>query len=603
MSAQKRIKLVSSQSKVSHAEALAIQESKTCMEMENSAVLAAQVRARAEAQARAIAEGKLRHENELLVLIEERKSSDLKLVDKLNTRTNQEKALLAINLEKLNLENNLSLALEKRISTEKQAIAEINARIIEEKKSSESFEKTTLLEREAASIAREKLKQNEQISAALNEKNKNDKIALSLLEAKSIAEMSRTEGTNKLIEERKKSILLTQQLEKEEQELFQLESSAKRLIEEKIENVNRLKLAAQQRVEEEMLAAQGIQFQLKAEEEAIAKAKKHAEISEKAIQAAALCTAQEQKLTQRAEQELKNNEIATHEFDQKLILINERIQIAEKLAKLRISERMHEDKKLQEESKVANVIKERIATEKSAIHALNKKLSLESDLRQVAALQIKIENDAIAAISLRMETEQKSIDTDNIRITQETTKTEILAAQIKVDEEIILEEKKKEQISMIALRSSKFRAKAEAKAAQAESELHQAHKYATQLAQSRFDTAQNLQQFIDERIQDEQFYLELERRKCEVEMLERNLAKDRREAKQRYLTEIESRIAAEKQAALVTSQRQIAEQLLRQTALDKWKMEKDVIQSLKPFESNMSLQYQANNPVIQSGVN
>ena len=65
-------------------------------------------------------------------------------------------------------------------------------------------------------------------------------------------------------------------------------------------------------------------------------------------------------------------------------------------------------------------------------------------------------------------------------------------------------------------------------------------------------------------------------------MTERNMARDRVLTKQNFLNEVEARIAAEKQAALVTNQRQIAEQLLRQAALAKWKSEKQTVMALKP---------------------
>ena len=62
MSAQKKIRLVSSQGNEFGAETLAIHETRGRIEAENAAELAVHVRARAEAHARAIAEGKLRNE-------------------------------------------------------------------------------------------------------------------------------------------------------------------------------------------------------------------------------------------------------------------------------------------------------------------------------------------------------------------------------------------------------------------------------------------------------------------------------------------------------------------------------------------------------------
>jgi hypothetical protein len=125
--------------------------------------------------------------------------------------------------------------------------------------------------------------------------------------------------------------------------------------------------------------------------------------------------------------------------------------------------------------------------------------------------------------------------------------------------------------------------------AQSESDLLHAHRYANQLALQRAEAAKNLQNYIDERIQDEQFYLELEQKKCESEIVERDLAKERVMAKKRYLTEVESRITAEKQAALVSNQRQIAEQLLRQAALATWQNEKQLVKSIKPAAYQVSM--------------
>ena len=200
----------------------------------------------------------------------------------------------------------------------------------------------------------------------------------------------------------------------------------------------------------------------------------------------------------------------------------------------------------------------------------------------VAQNLLKVENEAIAEISLRMEIEQKTIDADNIRIAQEVAVKEIVAAKLAITEDMIAAAKLKEEAAVNSLRVAKLRAEAEAEAAQAESDLVQAHIYASQLASQRVITAQNLQKCIAERIRDEAFYLELDKKIYEAEMTERNMARDRVLTKQNFLNEVEARIAAEKQAALVTNQRQIAEQLLRQAALAKWKSEKQAVMALKP---------------------
>jgi hypothetical protein len=127
---------------------------------------------------------------------------------------------------------------------------------------------------------------------------------------------------------------------------------------------------------------------------------------------------------------------------------------------------------------------------------------------------------------------------------------------------------------------AKVRAESEAKAAQTESDLLQAHTKANQLAQQRIVTAQNLKLYVEERVQDELSLLELERKNCDAQQGERNVANARRVAEQQLLEEVEKRIYAENQARVSANQRIIAEQLVCQTALDKWKGDKQSVRML-----------------------
>ena len=68
--------------------------------------------------------------------------------------------------------------------------------------------------------------------------------------------------------------------------MLQLEVQAKHVAQGRIDSVRELKVAAQQRVDVELLAASGIEIQLKAEKKAIAAASRHTEIAAVAKQAA-----------------------------------------------------------------------------------------------------------------------------------------------------------------------------------------------------------------------------------------------------------------------------------------------------------------------------
>ena len=741
MSVQNKIRLVSSQSNKSGAETLAINEAYARVEAENSAALAAEARARAEAHARAIAEGRLRQENELLAMIEARKLADLKLVHDVHERLAMEGQLMASAHEKLRLEASLIKAAQFRLSAEKTAKLDHETRIREEQISREQCEKTSALDREASALEQEIFMQKERIENALKERNIFDKEALALLEGKLIAETARADGARSLAQERAEAIAILKQVEIEESELLECEQQAKLIAQGRINAIKELKFFAQKKVDVEILAARGIEIQLQAEEEAVMVANKHAEISAVASLAADTRATQDKIYTQQTMQQLEADTLAISEFDQKLELINQRIIGAEQYANLRVAECLIEEEKFELEHAVMTASRERIATEAMIVEEINSKLTLEENFRSISQLQLKVENEAVVAISLRIEIEQKKIDADNTRIAQEATVTEIVAAELavaedmfaaatlkeeaavnslrvaklraeaeaeavqaesdlvqahihasklanqrvivaqnllKVENEAIAEislrmeieqkaidadniriaqeaaikeivaaklvvtedmiaaAKLKEEAAVNSLRVAKLRAEAEAEAAQAESDLVQSHIYASQLASQRVITAQNLQKCIaeriqdetlreenlladaeaeaaqtesdllqahiyasqlvsqrviaaqnlqkciDERIQDEAFYLELDKKIYEAEMTERNMARDRVLRKQNFLNEVEARIAAEKQAALVTNQRQIAEQLLRQAALAKWKSEKQTVMALKP---------------------
>lgn len=404
--------------------------------------------------------------------------------------------------------------------------------------------------------------------------------------------------------QREEAIRLLNQAESEEKELLMLENQAKQIALGRIESVRDLKIVAQQRVDVEMLAAQGIEIQLKAEKEALDAENSRVEIVALATQAANTRAAQDNQYAEQAAQSLQADQIAAQEFDHKLALINNRIELSEQRARLLIEECLAEESKLALDTAVMKADRERVEAEKMAMEALNKRLILDAELTQAASLRLQTENQAISEISLRMETELKAIEADNARIVLEVAAREILEAQLLTTEEVVAKAKVKEEIEIRSLRMSKLRADSEAQAAQAESEVLQAHDYANQLAQERIVTAQNLQQYIDERVRDELFYLELEQKKCAAEMLERDSAKARMEAEQRYLEEVEKRISAEIKATLVTNQRQIAEQLVQYAALDKWKTEKQTVLSLNTktdFNPGVAALLMENNSVGQIG--
>jgi len=426
------------------------------------------------------------------------------------------------------------------------------------------------------------VRQEEQIAKAIEEKIKIDNEALALLNGKLIAEVARAEGAQRVLREHEKAVLLLKQAEENECELLLLETQAKEVATAKLETIVELKIVAQQRVEAELMAARGIEIQLKAEKDATAAAVAQAEIAEYARQAAKTREAQDKQYSLKEEEQLKADQSAVQGFDHKLELINERIKIARQQAQLILDGCLVEEKKLQLENAVLLAERERVSIEQRATDALEKRLALQMELTQTATLRLQTENRAISEISLRMETELKAIEADNARIILEVAAREIIEAQLIVTEKIVSAAKMKEENEVRGLRMAKLRAEAEARAAQAESDAFQAHTYANQLALQRLEVAENLQIFIDERVKDEKFYLELGLKKCDAEKREGNLAKVRLEAEKNYLNEVEMRISAESQAVLVTNQRQIAEQLLRLAALDKWSLEKQTVLGLKP---------------------
>ena len=582
MAAQKKIRLVSSQSDELRSEMFAIQEARARVEAENSLELAVHVRARAEAQARAIAEGKLRQENDLLALIEIRKSADLKLVKEVQENLAIETRLKAETNEKLQLEANLKIEIQNKLIAAEQAKLDLRSRVADEMNARDINKKAATLDREAASLAQEKARFDEEITRVLAEKISSDKEALSLLEGKLIAETARAEGARRLVQDRAGTLSLLKQAELEEIELSQCEIQTKKIAQDRIVSVENLKIVAQQRVEVELLAARGIEIQLKAEQDAVDAANKHTEQAKLAKQAADARSILENEHSIKAAQQLAVDELIAKEIDIKLDLINQRIQIAEQQVKLLVETRQAEENKLELENAVLITRHERIEKEQKAIEVFNEKLLIEEKLCKLAQLKIQAENDAIDTISQRMEAEQQAIDADNARFELEARAKEIFVAQLKVTEEIVVAAKLKEECEISVLRMSKFRAEAETQAAQAESDLIQAHKYANKLALKREVAARDLKVIVDERVLDEQFYLELDHKIFQAEVNEHNLTKDRVQAKQRYLAEVEARISAEKQAALVSSQRQIAEQLLRQSALEKSNKEKQILMALKP---------------------
>ncbi len=580
MSVQKRIRLVSSQGDEFPAEAIAMQEARGRIEAENAVELAGHARARAEAQARAIAERKLCQENDLLALIEARSKAELQLLNEVNIRCELEKELITAANEKKQLEISLVEVVKQKLNTEKQLKIDLEKSRHEELQAQAEFIKNATLKCEAATLAQEKSIQEEKIFNVIQDKIDTDKKALSLLEGKLIAEIARAEGAKRVLQQRQETLTLLLQAELEEKELMLFESQAKNIAQGKIESVRELKITVQKRVEVELLAALGIEMQLHAEEEALSAASSHVEISALAKQAAEGKFKKENEYAQQAERNLIADQIAEQELDHKLQLINERIKLAEKNAGLLLAERLAEEQKLALDNAVFIAEAERIEIEKEAVDALNKRLLLQDNLTILAQQHLQAENCAIEEISMRMETELKAIDSDNARISLEAGAREIMEAQLRVTEEIVSAAKKRGENEVIALRMAKLRAESEAQAAQAESDLMQAHTYANKLANQRKVAAQNLQKFIDERVQDEQFYLELEQRKCDAEVRECSLAKSRVEAGQRCLNEIEARIAVEKQAELISNQRQIAEQLMRQLAQAKWKSEKQAVLDL-----------------------
>ncbi len=580
MIVQKKIRLVSSQTDKFSAEAIAMQEARGRIEAENAVELAVHVRARAEAQARAIAERKLRQENNLLASIEATSKAEWQLVNEVNIRLELEKELIAAANEKRQLESSLMQAVKQKLHTENQLKFDFEKRRNEELLAQEQHINTATLEREAAALAQERAIQEEKISHVIQDKIDTDKEALSLLEGRLIAEIARAEGAKRVLQQRQDALTLLHQAELEEKELMLLESQVKNIAQGRIESVRELKIAAQKRVEVELLAARGIEIQLHAEEEALSAASSQAEISALAKQAADARLKKENEYAKQAERNLISDKIAEQKIDKKLQLINQRIKLAEQNVGLMLAECLAEEQNLALEKSVFIAEKERIKIEKEAVNALSKRLILQENLSVLAKKRLQTENCAIAEISMRMEVELKAIDSDNARIVLEAGAREIMEAQLRVTEEIVTTAKKREVNEVLALRKAKSLAESEAQAAQAESDLMHAYTYASKLANLRSVAAQNLQKLIDERVRDEEFYLELEQKKCDAKMREGLLAKTRVEAEQRCLNEIEARITAEKQAELITNQRQIAEQLMRKLAQDKWKIEKKAVLDL-----------------------
>lgn len=577
MSVQKKIRLVSTNDEELGNESEAIQEALGRIEAENALELATHARARAEALARAIAEGKLRHENELLALLDVKSRTDLLLLNEVQIRIELEREYIVATNEKAQLETSLINETKDKIHAANHEKSQFEIRLGEEQISHEAHEKAAKLHIEAKSLAQEKAKHEAQIAEALATQIRHDKESLSLLNGKLIAETARAEGAKQVVLHHEEAIACLKQAELEESEVIRLEMQAKQIAHDRIDSVQALKVAAQQRVAIELLATQGIETQLKAEHEAVMIAKNREKIARAAKQAADDKIAYEKEFAEQSERSIEQDSLAVKQFDHHLQLINDRIKIAEQQAFLMGKSCLAEEQKLALETAVVDSERERISIENSAIDALNKKLALEQALLKTAKLRRYTENKAIAEISIRMDVELKAIEADNARITLEVAATEILEAQLRVEEELVASAKIREETEMHTLRVAKLRADSEAQAIQAEAELLQAHTYANKLAQQHYQTARNLQQFIDERINDERFYLELENKVCAAEMQRRNAIKSRKESEQHYLEEVEKRIVAENQVALVSNQHQIAEHRARQVALNKWKSEKQAL--------------------------
>jgi hypothetical protein len=255
-------------------------------------------------------------------------------------------------------------------------------------------------------------------------------------------------------------------------------------------------------------------------------------------------------------------------------VLSKRMLLQEEFAQMQIL-------RLETESYVINEISIRMDLELKAVEAGNERIQLEISTKEMIAAQLNIANEILAnEISIRMDLELKAVEADNERIQLEISTKEMIAAQLSIANEILAAEKLKNDREVVSLQIAKLRLATETDVAQAEAETLQAHSYANQLAHQRIEAAKNLQQYIDERVRDEQHYLALNLKRGDIELQERNAALARLDAEQGYFAEIEKRIAAENKAALVMNQRQIAEQLATQAAQRKWKMEKQTVLSL-----------------------